>query len=100
MVGNIYCGLGLLFCLLQKNARFADIATLPGEEVNVLHDSRCCCVRGCFSQTQQNDEDYFIMRQKRIAYTFISIFCQILNFEGGWQFRLSQNDTTFEMLCS
>ena len=33
---------------------------------------------------QQNDEDYFIMRQKRIAYTFISIFCQILNFEGGW----------------
>ena len=85
MVGNIYCGLGLLFCLLQKNARFADIATLPGEEVNVLHDSRCCCcVRGCFSQTQQNDEDYFIMRQKRIAYTFISIFCQILNFEGGW----------------
>ena len=43
MVGNIYCGLGLLFCLLQKNARFADIATLPGEEVNVLHDSRCCC---------------------------------------------------------
>ena len=42
MVGNIYCGLGLLFCLLQKNARFADIATLPGE-VNVRHDSRSCC---------------------------------------------------------